>query len=39
MVSYLRLQEIKPPSRLPLQPVPPSPAEPGSRSPRRRRLA
>jgi len=35
LVSYLRLAELKPPSRLPLQPEPPSPAEPSG--PRRRR--
>lgn len=39
LVSYLRLEEIKPPSRLPLQPVPPALAEPGARASRRRRSA
>lgn len=39
LVSYLRLEELKPPSRLPLQPVPPTPAEPAVRPPRRRRSA
>jgi Lrp/AsnC family transcriptional regulator, leucine-responsive regulatory protein len=39
LVSYLRLQEIKPPSRLPLQAGPPGPAEPGTRAHRRRRSA
>ena len=39
LVSYLRLEEIKPPSRLPLQPVPPARAEPGARATRRRRPA
>jgi Lrp/AsnC family leucine-responsive transcriptional regulator len=39
LVSYLRLEEIKPPSRLPLQPVPPAQAEPGARATRRRRPA
>jgi Lrp/AsnC family transcriptional regulator, leucine-responsive regulatory protein len=37
LVSYLRLEEIKPPSRLPLLPVAPAPAEPGTQSARRRR--
>ncbi|MGB6457483.1 MAG: Lrp/AsnC family transcriptional regulator [Streptosporangiaceae bacterium] len=37
LVSYLRLEEIKPPSRLPLLPVPPAQAEPGARAARRRR--
>jgi DNA-binding Lrp family transcriptional regulator len=37
LVSYLRLAEIKPPSRLPLLPV--APPEPGTRQPRRRRLS
>jgi Lrp/AsnC family transcriptional regulator, leucine-responsive regulatory protein len=35
LVSYLRLEEIKPPSRLPLLPTPQRPAEPGAQ--RRRR--
>jgi Lrp/AsnC family transcriptional regulator, leucine-responsive regulatory protein len=39
LVSYLRLEEIKPPSRLPLLSVPPDHAEPGTRAPRRRRSA
>jgi Lrp/AsnC family leucine-responsive transcriptional regulator len=39
LVTYLRLEEIKPPSRLPLQPVPPAQAEPGARATRRRRPA
>jgi Lrp/AsnC family transcriptional regulator, leucine-responsive regulatory protein len=39
LVTYLRLEEVKPPSRLPLLPQPPSPPEPGTRSPRRRRPA
>jgi DNA-binding Lrp family transcriptional regulator len=36
LVSYLRLEEIKPPSRLPLLPVPLAPAGPGTRPLRRR---
>jgi Lrp/AsnC family transcriptional regulator, leucine-responsive regulatory protein len=39
LVTYLRLAEIKPPSRLPLLPPEPSLAESGRRSPRRRRPA
>jgi Lrp/AsnC family transcriptional regulator, leucine-responsive regulatory protein len=40
LVSYLRLEELKPPSRLPLQPTPPTAAkEPGTRAPRRSRPA
>jgi len=35
LVSYLRLEELKPPSRLPLLPTPHSPREPGAQ--RRRR--
>ena len=35
MVTYLRLAEIKPPSRLPIEPT----APPAGRPPRRRRLA
>jgi Lrp/AsnC family transcriptional regulator, leucine-responsive regulatory protein len=37
LVSYLRLQEIKPPSRLPLLPAAPAGSAPGARPPRRRR--
>jgi DNA-binding Lrp family transcriptional regulator len=36
LVSYLRLEELKPPSRLPLL-VPAAPVEPGAAAPRRRR--
>jgi DNA-binding Lrp family transcriptional regulator len=36
LVSYLRLEELKPPSRLPLL-VPAAPAEPPAAAPRRRR--
>ncbi len=37
LVSYLRLEELKPPSRLPLLSGPPAQAEPAARAPRRRR--
>ncbi|MGH3304548.1 MAG: Lrp/AsnC family transcriptional regulator [Streptosporangiaceae bacterium] len=39
LVSYLRLEELKPPSRLPLQPAPQTPAEPAARARRHRRPA
>jgi Lrp/AsnC family transcriptional regulator, leucine-responsive regulatory protein len=39
LVSYLRLEEIKPPSRLPLLPMQPARAESGARAARRRRPA
>jgi hypothetical protein len=35
LVTYLRLAEIKPPSRLPLVPTVPDPDRPARRAPRR----